>query len=131
MPHEKDSIRLRHMLDAARKAIEFSQGRSREDLDRDEMYALAVVRLVEVIGEAARAVSSATKESNPGIPWREIVGTRDRLAHGYYDVDQDIVWTIVTWAVASTSAQPSCCTVIEREASTSMPEPLSPGPVRS
>jgi uncharacterized protein with HEPN domain len=96
MPDDGDSIRLRHMLDAARKAIEFSEGRTREDLDRDEMYALALVRLIEIVGEAARAVSQRTKDDCPAVPWRAIVGTRDRLAHGYFDVDLDIVWAIVT-----------------------------------
>ena len=65
-------------------------------LDSDEMRTLAVVRLVEIIGEAARAVSEPTRTQFPEISWREIVGTRDRLIHGYEEVDLDILWTIVT-----------------------------------
>ena len=60
------------------------------------MRTLAVVRLVEIIGEAARAVSEPTPIQFPEISWREIVGTRDRLIHGYEEVDLDILWTIVT-----------------------------------
>ena len=96
MPRDKDIVRLRHMLDAAHKAIEFAQGRSRADLDTDEMLNLALIRLLEVIGEAAKRVSSDCRKSYPEIPWKQIAGTRDRLIHGYFDVDMDIVWEIVT-----------------------------------
>ena len=91
-----DEIRLRYMLDAARKAISFVQGRSRGDLDSDEMLALAVTRLLEVLGEAARGLSQEFKNNNPQIAWKQITGTRDRLIHGYFDVDLDIIWAIVT-----------------------------------
>ncbi len=84
------------MREAAEKAIAYTEGRDRSILDRDEMRTLAVVRLVEIIGEAARAVSEPTRTQFPEISWREIVGTRDRLIHGYEEVDLDILWTIVT-----------------------------------
>ena len=60
------------------------------------MLALAVVRLLEVLGEAARAVSEATRQRASQVPWALIAGTRNRLAHGYFDVDLDIVWEIIT-----------------------------------
>jgi uncharacterized protein with HEPN domain len=91
-----DEIRLRHMLDAARKAVSFVKGRSRRDLDSDEMLALAVTRLIEVIGEAARGLSQGFKNSNPHVAWKQIAGTRDHLIHGYFDVDLDIIWAILT-----------------------------------
>jgi uncharacterized protein with HEPN domain len=91
-----DEIRLRHMLDAARKAVSFVKGRSRRDLDSDEMLALAVTRLIEVIGEAARGLSQEFKNNNPYIAWKQIAGTRDHLIHGYFDVDLDIIWAILT-----------------------------------
>ncbi|MBU0704183.1 MAG: DUF86 domain-containing protein [Chloroflexi bacterium] len=96
MPRDEDIVRLRHMLDAVRKAMEFAQGRSRADLDTDEMLNLALIRLLEVLGEAAKSVSSGCRQSYPEIPWKQIAGTRDRLIHGYFDVDMDIVWEIVT-----------------------------------
>ena len=83
------------MREAAQK-LAYTVGRDRSILDRDEMRTLAVVRLVEIIGEAARAVSEPTRTQFPEISWREIVGTRDRLIHGYEEVDLDILWTIVT-----------------------------------
>ena len=96
MPSAEDLVRLRHMRDAAQKAIEFTYNRNREDLETDEMLALSVVRLVEIIDEAAKNVSVEVQESNPNIPWRQIKGTRDRLAHTYFDVDFDIIWSIVS-----------------------------------
>ena len=97
MPHRKeDTVRLRHMLDYARKAVQFTQGRSRTGLGADEVLALAVVHLVEIIGEAARTISGEFRERYPEVPWDLISGTRNRLAHGYIDVDLDIIWTIVT-----------------------------------
>ena len=92
----RDAVRLRHMLAAASKAVDFTRGHEQSILDTDEMRALAVVRLLEILGQAARAVSDATRARYPRIPWREIPGTRDRLIHGYEAVDLDIVWAIVT-----------------------------------
>jgi uncharacterized protein with HEPN domain len=92
---DDDIIRLRHMLDFATKASVFIQGKSRRDLDSDEMLALALVRLLEVIGEAANAVSPSFQEAHPEIPWRSITGTRNRLAHGYIDVDMDVIWAVI------------------------------------
>ena len=93
---ERDVVALRHMLDAARKAIRFTRDRSRPDLDNDELPALGVVRLLEILGEAARRVSAEARGREAAVPWRQITGTRDRLIHGYEEVDLDIVWTIVT-----------------------------------
>lgn len=95
MPHHDDSDRLRHMLEAARKAIQFIDGRERTDLETDEQLALALVRLLEVIGEAAYRISSETRERHPGIEWKPIMAVRNRLIHGYADVDMGIVWNII------------------------------------
>jgi len=92
----KDAVRLRHMLDAARRAIDFMQGRAKSDLESDEQLSLAVVRLLEILGEAAKNVSEDLRKDYPDIPWRQIAGTRDRLIHGYFDVDLDIVWQIIS-----------------------------------
>jgi uncharacterized protein with HEPN domain len=92
----EDMVRLKHMLDAAKKAIEFTKSSKRSDLESDEQLSLAVVRLLEVLGEAAKNVSEEVRQGYPEIPWRQIGGTRDRLIHGYFDVDLDIVWQIVS-----------------------------------
>lgn len=96
MQTSKDIVRLRHMLDAARKAVQFVHRRSRKDLDEDEILSLALVRLLEVVGEAAKGVSLNLRQSYRSIAWAEIARTRDRLIHGYFDVDLDIVWQIIT-----------------------------------
>ncbi len=95
MSQHDDGVRLRHMLDAARQAIEFTRGRSNADLYRDAQLALALTRLVEIIGEAAKNVSAETRAKFPQIPWRAIAGTRDRLVHAYFDVDLERLWQIV------------------------------------
>jgi uncharacterized protein with HEPN domain len=95
MSQHDDGVRLQHMLDAARQAVVFAEGRDRVDLDRDPQLALALARLVEIVGEAAKNVSPATKAQLPEVPWRAIAGTRDRLVHAYFDVDHDVLWQIV------------------------------------
>ena len=87
----RDIIRLREMADASKKAVNFATGRERADLDSDEMFALAIIRLLEIVGEAAKGISEDIRRRHPEIPWNQVTGTRDRLIHGYYDVDNDIV----------------------------------------
>ena len=94
--HKDDMVRVRHMLDFAHKAVRFNKGKSRADLDSNEMLAMATIHLIEVIGEASRTISAELRHQYPEIPWDAISGTRNRLAHGYIDVDLDVVWTIVT-----------------------------------
>ncbi len=101
----EDAVRLRHMLDAAKRAIDFMQGRARSDLESDEQLSLAVVRLLEILGEAAKNVSEDLRKDYPDIPWRQIAGTRDRLIHGYFDVDLDIVWQIISTDLPLLAAQ--------------------------
>ena len=96
MPVDPDSVRLRHMLDAAQKAIGFVSGKVRGDLDSDEKLALALLKLIENLGEAAKQVSRQKQEEHPEIPWSRIARTRDRLVHGYHDINLDIVWSIAT-----------------------------------
>ncbi len=91
-----DSLRLRHMLDAAQEAIAFARGRSRGDLDTDRMFALALVKCVEIIGEAASGVSNEIQQQHTSLPWTDIIGMRHRLTHGYFSVDMDRVWDTVT-----------------------------------
>jgi uncharacterized protein with HEPN domain len=90
-----DTIRLRHMLDAAREAIEFAQGHARSDLNSDRMLVLALVKVIEIIGEAAYQVSPETREQWPGIPWEDIIGMRHRLVHAYFAINLDILWGTV------------------------------------
>ena len=89
------NVTLRQMRDHAREAVELSAGRSREDLDTDRLFQLAMVRLVEVVGEAATRLPDELRASYPELPWRLIIGTRNRLIHGYDRVSYDTIWAIL------------------------------------
>ena len=93
---EIDYVRVRHILDAAREAVSFSEGRCRADLDTDRKLNLSLVRLLEMIGEAARSLSQEFRQEHPYLPWKSMVGIRDRLIHGYFDINLDVVWQTVT-----------------------------------
>jgi uncharacterized protein with HEPN domain len=84
------------MLDSARTAAAYGREHQRRDLDADEITAHGLVRLVEIIGEAAARVSPASRAAIPTLPWAAIVGMRNRLVHGYYDVDLDVVWNTLS-----------------------------------
>ncbi len=92
-PRERDTdrVRLRHMLDAARRATEIGAGKAVAELDPDSEPALALARLLEIIGEAARRVSPELQSRHPEIPWRLLSGMRNRITHEYFDVDYGIV----------------------------------------
>ena len=89
---EADHIRISHILEAAKEALSFAEGKSRSDFETDRQLQMAVVREIEIIGEAAGKVSEETKKQYPDIPWPKISNMRNHLAHVYFDVDLDIVW---------------------------------------
>lgn len=78
------------MAEAAESALRFVEGRSRADLNTDDMLRFALTRAVEIVGEAATKVSLDARTLLPGIAWPAIVGMRNRLVHAYFDVDSDI-----------------------------------------
>jgi uncharacterized protein with HEPN domain len=95
MPRHDDHIVIQHMLDHAREAVSMIAGKAPEDLGKERMFELALVRLVEIIGEAAGRVSQAGQAQSPNIPWREVIGMRNRLIHGYDSVDLNVLWDTV------------------------------------
>ena len=92
----EDSVRIGHMIEAAEDALGFVANRPRADLDSDRMLLFALVRAVEIIGEAASKVSEQTRSAHAEIPWKAIIGMRNRLIHAYFDIDADILWVAVT-----------------------------------
>jgi uncharacterized protein with HEPN domain len=80
------------MLDAAQGALALARGRTRPDLDSDPGLLLALVKYVEIIGEAAASVSSSMQDRLRDIPWRAMINMRHRLVHGYFDINHDTVW---------------------------------------
>ena len=92
---KSDTVRLRHMLDAAREAVFFARNETRSSLDTDRKLALALVKDIEIIGEAAVNVAENCRQGVPHIPWANIIGMRNRLIHAYYDINLDILWKTV------------------------------------
>jgi uncharacterized protein with HEPN domain len=84
------------MLDYAREAVALMRDRNRADLDIDRALGLAIIRCLEILGEAAGRISVGIRKRYPTIPWSQIIGMRNRLVHGYDIVDYDIVWSTVT-----------------------------------
>lgn len=95
MTRRDDRISMPQMVDHANEARQLASGRTRAELDIDRVFALALTRLLEIVGEAAGRVSAPTCEKHPKIAWAAIVGLRNHLIHGYDQVDFDILWTIV------------------------------------
>ena len=87
----EDSVRIRHMIEAAESIAEFVAGRNRSELDTNRMLLFAVVRAIEVLGEAASKVSDETRDASGAIPWKAIIGMRNRLIHAYFDVNAQLV----------------------------------------
>lgn len=92
----RDLVYVGHMLDMARKAVTKTHDLSREEYDADENLRLALIHLVQVIGEAARQVSREFTDAHPEVPWANIIGMRHKVVHDYLGVDEDIVWQVVT-----------------------------------
>ncbi len=95
----EDRVRIQHMIGAAESTARFLAGRQRQDLDQDEMLCFALTRAIEIIGEAASRVSHEAQAALPNVPWKEVTGMRNRLAHAYFDIDLDILWRTAREAV--------------------------------
>ncbi len=83
------------MLDAAQRAMRMAAGHSVEDLETHDTLSLALQRLIEIVGEAAKRISQETRENHPSIAWSQAAGMRDRIIHRYYDVNLQIVWDTI------------------------------------
>lgn len=89
----RDCERLADIIEAADK-IAARVGRGREAFDKDEDVQIAVVHLIQIIGEAASGLSDDLMASHPEVPWRQIAAIRNRVVHGYFEVDLDILWDV-------------------------------------
>lgn len=83
------------MIEAAEEAISFAEGKERKDLDGERMLVLSVIKEIEMIGEAAAKISVEVRGKKSQIPWNDIVGMRNHLVHGYFDVDLDLLWNTI------------------------------------
>jgi uncharacterized protein with HEPN domain len=87
-----DSAYLKHLIDAANQIEEYIKGKSYQDYLAARMMQDAIIRQIEIIGEATKMISKETKEKNKKIPWKDMAGMRDKLIHGYFGVDLVAVW---------------------------------------
>jgi len=92
----KDRARLLHMLEAAEKACRIAGRHTRADIENNKMMQLALVKAVEIIGEAARHVTAGARAQSPNIDWEKIVGMRNNLVHAYFKIDYDVLWQVIT-----------------------------------
>ncbi len=98
-PDTSDAGYLWDMLEAARGTVRAAEGHTFQVYLEDENFRLSVERRIEIIGEAARNVSRSFKQAHPEIPWRGIIAQRHVLAHGYGDIDNELIWNVVTMHV--------------------------------
>jgi uncharacterized protein with HEPN domain len=87
---------LRHILDEVDFALDATEGKTKEEVIEDGIICRAIVRSIEIMGEATKRISEEFKSAHPQIEWKKMAGTRDRLIHDYFGVDYDIIWSIVT-----------------------------------
>ena len=95
MSRHDDRVYLQHMLDHARTCMELSSGYSRKSLDDNRMLRYALLHLLCILGEAANRVSAEGRKQYSLFPWRDVIGMRNALIHGYDNVDLDILWKTV------------------------------------
>lgn len=90
-----DRVLVIHILNEIRFLRKIAAGRTYDDLLSDEYFSHAVIRAIEVIGEATKNLSTRLKEKHPGIAWREIAGMRDKVIHRYFEINWQIVWSVL------------------------------------
>jgi len=95
MPRRRDSVFIAQMVEAAEAALEFSAGQTAVSFAGDRLVGYAVVRAIQLIGQAARGVSGELQAAHPEIPWRVMIGMRNVVVHDYADVDLALVWKTV------------------------------------
>ena len=91
----RDKGRLEHILEAIEKALEFTENVSFEEYKTNTMLRYAVVKCVEIVGEASYKLTNEIREQHPEINWRDIITMRHILVHGYYQTEDKIVWDVV------------------------------------
>ena len=90
-----DRAFLFDMLDSAREAVTIADGETLAKFEGDRLRQLSLLKLIEIVGEAANQVRDETRKAPPNIPWKDVIDMRHRLVHGYFDIDYQIVWKTV------------------------------------
>ena len=92
----RDKERLEHILSAIERVRRYTQGKTYEDLVADDMMYYAVVKNIEIIGEAANMITSEFQDTHPNTPWKKVKGMRNYIVHEYFQVDDIVVWEVAT-----------------------------------
>ena len=90
---------VRDMMEFGERVLSYTRGLDRDSFVTDRRTYDATIRNIELIGEAATHVPPDVRESHPDVPWREIIGARNRLAHGYLRIADSVIWSIVHDAI--------------------------------
>lgn len=104
MPGDDDA-RLKHILDAANEIEQFLVNKTEKQFRDDRLLLLGVQKLIEIVGEAANQLSDPLKQEHPHIKWRSAISTRNRLSHGYFDIDASVIWSTATQDVPEFAEQ--------------------------
>ncbi len=92
---KKDKAYIKHMLEATKQIKIYIDEVSYEEFEKDSLRQDGVIRQIEILGEAANQISENLKEEYPEIPWKDVAGMRNKLIHGYFEVDLETVWNTV------------------------------------
>lgn len=92
----RDKERLQHILEAIDRIIRYTSGKTYDDLVGDDMMYYAVVKNIEIIGEAANMLTPQFLETHPQTPWKQVKGMRNYIVHEYFQIDDTVVWGVVT-----------------------------------
>ncbi len=99
--NKDNTVFLKHILDAIDLIESYLRGKSYEEFEKNRMLQDAVIREIEIIGEATKNLSAGFRNKYPEIPWRQIAGMRDKLIHGYFGVDLGAGWDTATKDIPS------------------------------
>lgn len=105
MSKREDTAIIQDMKEAINRIISYTSRMDYDGFRQDYKTQDAVIRNIEILGEAAKLLSDETKEKYPNIPWKDIVGTRDKLIHDYFGVSIDVVWDIAKNEIPTLSVQ--------------------------
>ena len=104
----RDKERLLHMIVAIDRIIRYSEGKSYEDLVNDDMMYYAIVKNIEIIGEAANMITTEFQAAHPETPWKMIKGMRNYIVHEYFQIDDVVVWDVVSNSLRPLKEQLEC-----------------------
>ena len=92
----RDKSRLEHMLQAIERIRRYTKGKTFDDFIADDMMYYAVVKNIEILGEASNMLTEEFRESHPQTPWKQVNGMRNYIVHEYFQVDNNVVWDVIT-----------------------------------